>query len=68
MIIETRKRIAIFTAPNGEICEKEILTDYENGYEYVVDNSGESWLLSQVRILVILRERKFEFVEFVGLE
>jgi hypothetical protein len=68
MIIETTKLIAVFIAPNGVKCESEILTDYENGYDYVVDNNNESWLLNQVKILVVFRERTIEFVEFVGLE
>ena len=66
MIIATEKTTitATFVAPDGTICRSEILTDYVNGYNYVADGNGETWLLEQVHILIVDTETEIEIIEF----
>ena len=53
-----------FVAPDGIIYRSEILTDYVNGYDYVADGNGETWLLNQVHILIVDTETEIEIIEF----
>ena len=65
---ENTIKMATFVAPDGIIYCSQIMHDEVNEYDYVVDGSGESWLLDEVNILRVDEYTQTEILEIEELE
>ena len=68
IVFENTIRMATFVTLNGLISYSQIMHDEVNEYDYVVDGSGESWLLDEVNILRVDEYTQTEIIEIEELE
>ena len=68
IVFENTIRMATFVALNGLISYSQIMHDEVNEYDYVVDESGESWLLDEVHIIRVDEYTQTEILELEALE
>ena len=68
IIFEDTIRMATFVAPDGIIYYSRLMRDEVNEYDYVVDGSGESWLLDEVNIIRVDEYTQTEILELEDLE
>lgn len=60
--------MATFVTLNGLISYSQIMRDEVNEYDYVVDGSGESWLLDEVNIIRVDEYTQTEILELEAME
>lgn len=65
---ETTIKMATFVTLNGLISCSQIMHDEVNEYDYVVDGSGESWLLDEVNIIRVDEYTQTEILELEAME
>ena len=68
IIFENTIRMATFVTLNGLISYSQIMHDEVNKYDYVVDGSGESWLLDEVNIIRVDEYTQTEILELEAME
>ena len=68
IVFENTIRMDTFVTLNGLISYSHIMNDEVNEYDYVVDGSGESWLLDEVNILRVDEYTQTEILELEDLE
>ena len=65
---ENTIKMATFVTLNGLISYSQIMHDDVNEYDYVVDGSGESWLLDEVNIIRVDEYTQTEIIEIDALD
>ena len=65
---ENTIKMATFVTLNGLISYSQIMHDDVNEYDYVVDGSGESWLLDEVNIIRVDEYTQTEILELEAME
>lgn len=65
---ENTIKTATFVTLNGLISCSQIMHDEVNEYDYVVDGSGESWLLDEVNIIRVDEYTQTEILELEAME
>ena len=68
IVFENTIRMATFVTLNGLISYSQIMHDDVNEYDYVVDGSGESWLLDEVNIIRVDEYTQTEILELEAME
>ena len=68
IVFENTIRMATFVTLNGLISYSQIMNDEVNEYDYVVDGSGESWLLDEVNIIRVDEYTQTEILELEAME
>ena len=68
IVFENTIRMATFVTLNGLISYSQIMYDEVNEYDYVVDGSGESWLLDEVNIIRVDEYTQTEILELEAME
>jgi hypothetical protein len=66
--IEKTVKFATFVAPNGIIYKSRIMHDEANGYDYVVDGNGESWLLNEIHFILVDEYTETEIIALADFE
>ena len=68
IVFENTIKMATFVTLNGLISYSQIMHDDVNEYDYVVDGSGESWLLDEVKIIRVDEYTQTEILELEAME
>ena len=68
IVFENTIKMATFVTLNGLISYSQIMHDDVNEYDYVVDGSGESWLLDEVNIIRVDEYTQTEILELEAME
>ena len=68
IVFENTIKMATFVTLNGLISYSQIMYDDVNEYDYVVDGSGESWLLDEVNIIRVDEYTQTEILELEAME
>lgn len=68
IVFENTIKMATFVTLNGLISYSQIMHDEVNKYDYVVDGSGESWLLDEVNIIRVDEYTQTEILELEAME
>ena len=68
IVFENTIKMATFVTLNGLISYSQIMHDEVNEYDFVEDESGETWLLDEVNILRIDEYTQTEILELEALE
>lgn len=66
--IEETVKFATFVAPDGIIYKSRIMHDEANGYDYVADGKGETWLLNEIYFIIIDEYTQTEIIELEEFE
>ena len=68
IVFENTIKMATCVTLNGLISYSQIMHDDVNEYDYVVDGSGESWLLDEVKIIRVDEYTQTEILELEAME
>ena len=68
IVFENTIKMATFVTLNGLISYSQIMHDDINEYDYVVDGSGESWLLDEVNIIRVDEYTQTAILELEAME
>ena len=64
--IEKTVKFATFVAPNGIIYKSRVM--YADGYDYVVDGNGETWLLNEIHFILVDEYTETEIIALAEFE
>ena len=64
--IEKTVKFATFVAPDGIIYKSRVM--HADGYDYVVDGKGETWLLDEIHFIIVDEYTQTEILELEEFE
>lgn len=64
--IEKTVKFATFVAPNGIIYKSRVM--HADGYDYVIDGNGETWLLNEIHFILVDEYTETEIIALADFE